>query len=234
MNLKDWGTIAFFGAVFALFAACTFDYGDENSGDSTFPDITMENLEYYRVKKGLTIAKMDADIGERYEKRHLMELKNFNFEQYDTTNGNIDAMGMGGNAAVEMDTGNIRMTGNVHIKVESEDMIIDTESLDWKDKSKTLTGPSNGPVHIEKSDGTDVRGVGFSADLRSRTWLFSSNVEGVYNLEDTEDEGAEPDDQTQGETSNENNPESDATNIEATNAEAANIEAANNAAAEAQ
>ncbi|GMO39530.1 MAG: hypothetical protein Ta2B_19270 [Termitinemataceae bacterium] len=174
--------------VCVLLSSCHFDYGEDDEYKSTLPDITMEQLEYVRVKNGNLVARMEAEIGDRYEERHVMELKNFNFEQYDVSSGDVDALGTGGKAVVELDTGNVQMSEDININVESEDFDITTEKFDWKDKSKTLTGPTNSPVNIERSDGTTMRGNGFSADLRTKTWIFSSQVDGVYVFEDEEDE----------------------------------------------
>ena len=62
-----------------------------------------------------------------------------------------------------------------------------TEILEWKDKEKTLTGGENAEVEVERSDGTNFTGIGFSADIRSRTWSFTGEVKGTYVEEDEED-----------------------------------------------
>ncbi|GMO52381.1 MAG: hypothetical protein Ta2G_10330 [Termitinemataceae bacterium] len=174
--------------VLSFFASCTFDYGDTEEYESPLPEITMEDLRYVRVKDAKTIASIEADIGDRYEKRHVMELKNFSFQQYDVDNGKVDSVGKGGKAVLELDTGNVQMSQEIHIKSESENITIDTEEFDWKDKTKTLTGPENSPVSIEDADGTTMKGNGFSADLRTKTWVFSAEVDGVFVLKDEEEE----------------------------------------------
>ncbi|GHU43702.1 hypothetical protein FACS1894190_14440 [Spirochaetia bacterium] len=169
---------------------CTFDYGETTPEEYKYSDITMEDLSYVRVRGGNPLAKLDAEIGERYEEKHLLELTNFTFEQYDNVNGGIDALGKGGIASVEMDSGNVYMKNGIHIEVASEDLIIETDNLRWNDKEKTLKGGDNDGVVIEKSDGTNFTGIGFSSDVRGRTWIFSSAASGTYVHTD-DDEAAE-------------------------------------------
>jgi len=170
-----------------LSAACSFDYGDAETGESNLPDITMEDMEYVRMRKGAPVARLQAELAERYETRHRMELKNYSFEQYNTTNEETDAVGNGGFASVEMDTSNIHMSQGVEISVDTEDIILGTERLDWDDGKKVLRGGDRDPVNVEQSDGTEFSGIGFAAEVRSRSWTFSSTVEGIYVHEDEEE-----------------------------------------------
>jgi LPS export ABC transporter protein LptC len=179
-------------AVLCLFAllgaACSFDYGTSENGGSAYPDITMEDLDYARVRGGRLIARLQAETAERYETRRRMELKNYRFEQYNTTNAEVDALGSGGFAYVELDTSNVHMSEGVEIIVDTEDMILETERLDWDDGKKTLKGGESSPVKVEQSDGTNFTGTGFSADIRSRNWLVASDASGVYVHNDEEED----------------------------------------------
>jgi hypothetical protein len=116
-----------------------------------------------------------------------MELKNYSFEQYNATNEEIDAAGNGGAAAVEMDTNNIHMSEGIEIVVDTEDITLGTERLDWEDGNKVLKGGDREPVNVEQSNGTEFSGIGFAADVRSRSWGFSSTVDGNYVHEEDED-----------------------------------------------
>jgi hypothetical protein len=148
----------------------------------------MEDLDYVRVRKGTPIARMQAEVAERYEKRRRMELKNYSFEQYNTTNEEVDAAGSGGFASVELDTSNIHMSDGVEIIVDAEDIRIETERLDWDDGKKFLKGGENDDIAVEQSDGSKLNGTGFSADVRMREWFVSYNAWGNYFHDDDEDE----------------------------------------------
>jgi hypothetical protein len=151
----------------------------------------MEDLDYVRIRKGTPIARMQAEIAERYEKRRRMELKNYSFEQYNTTNEEVDAAGSGGFASVELETSNIRMSNGIEIIVDTEDIRLETERLDWDDEKKFLKGGENDEVTVEQSDGTNLKGSGFSADVRARSWFVSYDASGKYVHEEEDDDDSE-------------------------------------------
>jgi LPS export ABC transporter protein LptC len=157
--------------------------------DQKLPDITMELLEYVRVRDGELTAQLNAEYAERYEETHLMALKNYKFEQYNTINNEIDAEGNGGAASIELVSNNIKMNEGISIKVDSEDFSLETMQLEWQDKSRTLLGGERDPVQISRGDGTKINGTDFYADARTRTWVFGANVSGVYVYEEDEDDG---------------------------------------------
>ncbi|MDR1787677.1 MAG: LPS export ABC transporter periplasmic protein LptC [Treponema sp.] len=174
-------------ALALLAAACSFDYGNNETGESTLPDITMETVEYVRVRGGDPLLRFKAGKAERYEKKQKMELEQCTFEQFgDETE--VNASGEAGAASVELDTGNIKMEKGVRIDVKSEDIIIETEELSWKDKERILAGGENAEVVIQRSEGTYFTGRSFSANARERTWTFTGEVEGRYvHLEEGEE-----------------------------------------------
>jgi LPS export ABC transporter protein LptC len=170
-----------------LLIGCSFDYGDSAEED-TGPDLIMNNVEYVRVRDGKPQVRFEAEYAERYEKQQTMELRHFTFEQFDTTGNEINSMGKVDEASVELESGNIHMKGGVRIEVDSEDITIETESLEWQDKERIILGLEGEPVGVLKSDGTSFTGYGFSADARKRTWTFSGAVEGTYVHEDKEED----------------------------------------------
>ncbi|MDR2020356.1 MAG: LPS export ABC transporter periplasmic protein LptC [Treponema sp.] len=177
---------AFAAGVFFFVSACSFDYGDLPPGNVQ-PDITMQDVEYTRVRDGIPQVRFKAELAERYEQRQTMTLNDFSFEQYNP-GGRINAAGSGGSASVDLNSGNIQLEGGINIAIESEDITIETPSLFWRDEERILSGSEKNAVQITRSGGTGFSGSGFSADARSRTWSFSLPVEGVYIHEDDEDE----------------------------------------------
>ncbi|MDR2418173.1 MAG: LPS export ABC transporter periplasmic protein LptC [Treponema sp.] len=173
-----------------LLCACSFDYGEASSGSDELPDIVMEGVEYVRVRNGNPLARFRAESAERYEDRQVMELHNFTFEQFETLGEELNAVGSAGMATVALDTGNVQLREGIRIDVESENITIETERLDWQDKERILTAGEEQRVDMKRSDGTDFSGWGFSANIRDRTWGFSSGIQGAYFWED-EDEDTE-------------------------------------------
>ncbi|MDR2784698.1 MAG: LPS export ABC transporter periplasmic protein LptC, partial [Treponema sp.] len=149
------------------------------------------DVEYVRVRDGDPQVKFRAERAERYENRQLMELRNFSFEQFSNHGGEIDSTGRAAAARVELDSGNIGIFGGVSLSVDSEDITIETETLDWQDKERQLSGNAEAPVRILRDDGTSFRGWGFKANTRSRNWEFTGPVGGSYVHEDDEDEASD-------------------------------------------
>jgi LPS export ABC transporter protein LptC len=176
LNLK----LIYLIAAALIFAACSFNYGSGGETDAGKPDIVMENLEYVRVRKGDPLARFQAEYAERWEERQIMELKNFSFEQFENSGDTVNAEGRAGAAVVQLGSGDISLKGGVRINVESEDFSIRTSELEWKDKERILSGGDSDEVDIQRSDGTNFYGSGFSADARNRLWSFSGEVKGTY------------------------------------------------------
>jgi len=169
-----------------LFVHCSFDY-DSLGGDKGLPDIVMDNVEYVRMRSLDPQARLQAERVERYEERRIMELWNFSFEQFHGHSDEVNAYGRAGRASFEIDSGDIRMEDGVLIEVDSEDVVIETARLEWKDKERTLSGGPTDEVHVYQENGTSFTGIGFQSNARSRTWSFSDTVIGTYIHDDDEE-----------------------------------------------
>ena len=171
-----------------LLIACSFDYGDLiDTDEGGRPDIVMENIEYVRVRGGDHLVRFRADRAERWEDRRMMELWDFYFEQLENEGTDVNAEGQAGAASVQLDTGNVSMRDGVRINIESEDIIISTNELEWMDRERILFSAPEDEVDIERSDGTSFSGTGFSVNIRDRTWAFTGEVSGTYVEEDDDD-----------------------------------------------
>jgi len=169
-------------------AACSFDYGNQESADKDLPDIVMENVDYTRMRSGDPVARLFAEQALRYEERRIMELYTLSFEQFEKSNGDVNAFGFAGSAEFMLDSGDVRMDNGVRIDVESEDIIIETKQLEWKDEAHLLTGGESEFVRILRANGTSFSGIGFIADARRRTWEFARETSGSYIHDDDDAE----------------------------------------------
>ena len=181
-------TTVFIFSVLLLFAGCTFDYGESVSSGEEMPDLIMQNVDYVRVRSADPIARVRADRVERYDKQGVMILENFIFEQYGESTEEINASGRAGYASVDIDSGDISMDRRVRIEVETEDIIIETEKLDWKDDEKIIFTGKEDEVNILQDKGTSFTGIGLRADARMREWEFFGAVGGAFVHEDKEEE----------------------------------------------
>jgi len=182
-------------AILILFAACTFDYGESSSSERELPDLVMENVEYIRVRSSDPIARFIAERAERYDRQGIMKLQNFSFEQYGDRGEEVNAIGNAGSASVDIDSGDVLMTRGVRLEVESEDIVIVTNQLEWKDELRLLSSGSEDNVNILRENGTSFTGVGLRADTRRRSFEFSGTVSGLFvhvDAEDAHESTAEP------------------------------------------
>jgi len=177
---------------FLVTLSCTFDYGEAESSERELPDLVMVNVEYIRVRSADPIAKVQAERVERYEKQGVMKLENFSFEQYGDKGHEVNTQGGAGTASVDINSGDITMTNGVRLEVESEDIIIETNQLEWKDETHILSAGGEDEVDIYRENGTHFAGTGFTANARNRSFEFSGDVGGSFiQDDDDEDEGEE-------------------------------------------
>jgi len=177
-----------FSLFFFLFSlsSCTFDYGEPDASNVEMPDLVMRNVEYVRVRSADPIAKIQAEQAERYDKQGIMKLQQYSFEQYGNRGNEVNSSGSGGNAEVNIDSGDIFMDNGVRLEVASEDIILETFQLEWKDKTRIFSTGEDNDVYISRQNGTIFKGVGLSADARKRTWEFVGEVSGTYIQDDDE------------------------------------------------
>jgi LPS export ABC transporter protein LptC len=172
--------------IFPLFS-CTFDYGDKDSEGDDLPDMIMENVEYVRVRAADPLARLQADRFERYEKQNLAKLENVTFEQYGEHGEEINVYGKAGRATVYIESGDILMDENVNLEVRTEDIILETYQLEWKDETRSIFTGEKNETFIYKENGTRFSGIGLQANARLRAWEFLGSINGVY-IHDDEDE----------------------------------------------
>jgi len=182
---------SFFFFTFSL-SSCTFDYGEGDASDEELPDLVMENVEYVRVRSADPIARFQAERAERYERQGKMKLQNIIFEQYGEHGREVNTFGKAGNASVDIETGDIFMDRGVRIEVESEDIVIETFQLDWKDEARTIASGKEDEVNIYRDNGTSFTGIGLRANARTRVWEFLGRAGGTFIHDD--DEETEEDD----------------------------------------
>jgi LPS export ABC transporter protein LptC len=147
----------------------------------------MENVDYVRVRSTDPLARIRAERVERYEKLNIIKLQNLSFEQYGNKGSEVNVSGRLGYALVEIDSGDIYMENGVKLEVQTEDVILETDQLEWKDEPRTISTGENQEVYIYRDNGTSFTGIGLQADSRLRTWEFLGIVRGTYIHDDTEE-----------------------------------------------
>lgn len=172
-----------------LASACSFNYGAMEEDEEGSPDLAMDGVEYVRVRDGEPLIRVQAESVQRFERSQSMRVEQFRFEQYSRDGKKVEAAGAAGSALVQLESGDAELSGGVQIVVESEDLVIETDSLSWRDEDRLMVGANDGDVLLKRSDGTVLSGKGFRSDARRHSWDFSGPVSGTYF--DEEDEEAE-------------------------------------------
>jgi LPS export ABC transporter protein LptC len=171
--------------IFSFFS-CTFDYGNRDSEDDDIPDLVMENVEYVRVRSSDLLARVQADRFERYEKQKMAKLENVIFEQYGENGEQVNIFGKAGTATVNLESGDIFLDKNVNLDVKTEDIMLETYQLEWKDESRSVFTGEKNETFIYKENGTRFSGIGLQANARLRSWEFLGSINGYY-ISDDED-----------------------------------------------
>lgn len=164
--------------------SCTFNYGESESSGDGIPNIVMENVDYVRVRSADPLARVQAERFERYDKRNLMKVKGVIFEQYGERGEDVNVYGKAGDATVYIDSGDIFMENHVSLKINTENITLETNQLEWIDGQRTISSGENDGVNIYKDDGTWFSGVGFKGSTRTRLWEFTRSINGIYVHED--------------------------------------------------
>ncbi|MDR2543678.1 MAG: LPS export ABC transporter periplasmic protein LptC [Treponema sp.] len=168
--------------------ACTFEYDEDGNSNRETPDLIMINVEYVRVRASDPIARVQAERAERYESRGIMILQNAEFEQFGERGNEVNSSGWAGSASVDINSGDVLMSHGVRLEIESEDIILETNQLDWKDDPRILSSGEQDEVKIIQENGTNLIGIGLVADARMRSWVFNGAVTGLFISDDEEDE----------------------------------------------
>jgi LPS export ABC transporter protein LptC len=184
--------ICCFAVSFFFLWSCSFDYGQSEVSSEEQPEIIMHDVDYVRVENGERMVQFVAEKAEQYEESRTMKLSNFSFTQFSNNEDTEDTSGFAGSGEINLDSKDVILNDNVNINAASEDMQILAEELSWKDSTKELDAGAEEEVNIERPDGTVLSGKGFSADLRTKTWEFSSGISGIYvHEEENEDNSGE-------------------------------------------
>jgi LPS export ABC transporter protein LptC len=177
-----------------LLSGCSFDYGSlSEESDSTIPDLVMTDVEYVRVQDGKPVVRLQAAKISRYDKDKRMEVEFPRFAQY-AADGSEGSRGGASSATVDIESGDVVLSGGVVLSVPGEDVHLETDRLDWLDKDRVLAGGDEVPLLVKRGDGSYLSGPGFRVDSRSKRWSFSGAVSGTYvdEADESADESGEP------------------------------------------
>jgi len=177
----------------ALALSCSFDYGDLSRPEGAEePSAIFTGFVHRVVDQGSLLLEVSAVKAEAYTKGKRTELESVRFTQF-AKDGSVSATGRANAATVYTDSENAEFRGDVRLESKSEDSVLEAEELTWVSDAKTLSGGLERIVAVKRGDGAWVRGAGFEADLKRRTFSFQEASEGrVVTKEATAPEPAAP------------------------------------------
>jgi LPS export ABC transporter protein LptC len=179
-DLRRAGTIASLGLLILAASSCSFNYGAAAPANSEEqPSAVFTRFVHRIVDKGTLVLEIRAERADAYTKGHRTELVGVDFTQYDAK-GAVSATGRANSATVYTDSENAQFRGNVRLESKSENSILEAEELTWVSDTKMLSGGLERIVSVSRGDGAWVRGAGFEADLRRRSFSFQESTEGRF------------------------------------------------------
>jgi LPS export ABC transporter protein LptC len=178
VRLLRGGAVSF--AVLLLCAACSFDYGNSAvAAANEEPSATFVDFKHTVYSQGTKILELSANRAESYDADSKTLLFGVSFTEYDRSTGKVSTRGSADEATFYNATESAEFYGSIHIESVSNNAVLTAEHLSWNGKDKLLSSGLDRDVEIQRGDGSWVRGAGFLANARRRSFSFKGSVEGA-------------------------------------------------------
>lgn len=167
--------------VLFLVTSCSFDYESVNAApDEEAPSAVFRDFRHTVYMGGAKALSLSAGLAESYDRDGRIVLHDVSFSSYSRGTGELAAEGRAETAVFHSDTQNADFSGSITIRSSLEDASLEAEYLEWKGAEKTLSGGLDRSVSVKRGDGSWLRGAGFIADSRRRSFSFREAVEGAF------------------------------------------------------
>ena len=151
------------------------------------PNSIIRNYTYVDVRPRTSSLKIYSGEARLYHKSRRTELRIVFFQEIDGE-GKVVTEGEADRAIIDTRTDDVELFGSIRCVSARQEAEISAEYLFWNNETRILEAKRNEEVLIEKSDGTSIRGRGFSIDTSAGTMEFVSPVEGTYVYTEDEEE----------------------------------------------
>ena len=154
----------------SLSLSCSLDYSDAGIVETLSEEIPNTIIYKYKtveIQNGSPILQIEADKAEVYDSKEETYLLNVNFYNY--KDDKINNHGSTDFAVLKMKSGDAVLTGSIEIESIEDETSLRAESLSWKDDEKILSSEPKDKVTVRDEDGSVLSGLGFSADIKSKT-----------------------------------------------------------------
>jgi LPS export ABC transporter protein LptC len=172
-------------AFILLYTSCSLDYSDANIIEDLaeeIPNTIIFQYESVEIQDGSPVLQIKADKAEVYNSREITLLTDVLFFNY--KDNKIDNRGASDLAELNMKTGNAQLLGSILIESLEDEKSLSASSLAWVENEKRLSSSKDDSVTIIDSDGSNLSGLGFSADIKRKTILFDGKTKGKYTTDE--------------------------------------------------
>ena len=176
-----------------LGGSCSLNYSEAEMAEDLseeIPNSIVRNYRFVDVRTGKSSLKVYASEARMYHKAHQTRLTDLFFQEINP-DGEVITEGEAARATLFTQTDNVEMRGKIRFAGSAQEATITTDYLFWNNEERTLKGKPDHTVTILKSDGTRIKGKGFTAYTGSEEVTFTDEVKGVYVQEDEEGPGEE-------------------------------------------
>lgn len=170
-------------------AACSFDYPTKGADElaEQVPKTVLTGVTYRIVRDGRVRAVIGARQVEHYPSTGTAVLIGAHYTEFDDA-GTVVATGSAQRAVYYTESEDAELAGAIDLRSESEQTAVHAGVLRWASKPRELSAPAGEVVELARDDGSQVRGAGFTADLRRKAVRFAAPVTGSFVVDGAEHE----------------------------------------------
>ena len=185
----SWTFLVIVTTVAVLCAGCKLDYKDADLAEemnAQVPNSVLEDFSQVVVRDGKVSYIFSADHAELYDSTKLTYFDNIGFTEY-KADGSTGTEGAAQRAVHDSKTDNIIFDGKIILNSTVQDFVVKSDYLEWNNDAKILKSLDDTEVSIEQGDGSVVKGRGFIADAKGKSFTLLEEASGRY-IEDEETE----------------------------------------------
>lgn len=170
---------------------CSLNYGNDKPVPSDqVPLMVFTDLKQTSVRDNLVQYTVESGYSEVYDTRKEMRLKDFRFQEYDST-GTAVSTGQASAAVINTATNDAVLTGILRARSAEQGVGLEIDggaggALTWTNEGRLLkTGPE-ATVTLTKEDGSTIRARGLVLDLAANQLELEEGVQGTWTPETKE------------------------------------------------
>jgi LPS export ABC transporter protein LptC len=186
---QSWTFLVIVSTVVVLCAGCKLDYKDADLAEEMneqVPNSVLEDFSQVVVRDGKVSYTFSADHAELFDSTKLTYFDNIGFTEY-KADGSTGTEGAAERAIHDSKTDNIIFDGKIILNATAQDFVVKSDYLEWNNEAKILKSLDDTEVSIEQGDGSVVKGRGFVADAKGKSFTFLEEASGRF-IEDEETE----------------------------------------------